>query len=410
MGSPARGSPPAFVTTRSARSRGTLGRVRVVVIGAGPAGLATAAELRRRGLRPLVLERGDGVGAAWRGRYDSLHLHTIRAMSGLPRMPIPRSNGRWVARDALVRYLERYAAENDVDVRTRTTATRVDRADGAWRVTTSGGGFDADAVVVATGYSNEPFLPDWPGRESFAGELVHSADYRNAEPYRGRDVLVVGAGNSGAEIATGLADGGAQRVRLSVRTPPQIVRRTRFGVPAHVVGLLAGVMPRRTADAIGLAMRRLSVPDLGPFGLPFPAVGPVTAFNATGNPPIVDVGIIAAVSEGRVEVVPAVESFRRDGVVLSDGSVITPDAVIAATGFRTALEPLVGHLGVLDSRGLPRALNARTDPRTPHLYFVGFRPYLGGLLWEASRGSRSVARAITRAAARDSRAARPRPA
>jgi len=383
--------------------------MRVVVIGAGPAGLATAAELRRRGLQAIVLERGE-VGAAWRGRYDSLHLHTIRGMSGLPGMPIPRSEGRWVARDSLVRYLERYAAANSLDVRTGTTVTRVDRLNGGWRVAAGDESVDAGAVVVATGYSNEPLLPDWPGRDSFAGELVHSADYRNAEPYRGRDVLVVGAGNSGAEIATGLADGGAQRVRLSVRTPPQIVRRERFGLPAHVVGLLAGLMPTRTADAIGLAMRRLSVPDLSAFGLSLPTVGPVTAFNASGSPPIVDVGIIDAVQDGRVEVVAAVESFRPDGIVLADGSVVTPDAVIAATGFRSALEPLVGHLGVLDARGLPLVLNARVDPRAPQLYFVGFRPYLGGLLWEAARGARSVARAITRAAARDSRAARPQTA
>jgi putative flavoprotein involved in K+ transport len=383
--------------------------MRVVVIGAGPAGLATAAELGRRGLRAVVLERGE-VGAAWRSRYDSLHLHTIRGMSGLPGMPIPRSEGRWVARDGLVRYLERYAAAHELDVRTGTAATRVDRDDGGWHVATAGGGFDADAVVVATGYSNEPLLPDWPGRGSFRGELVHSAAYRSPEPYRGRDVLVVGAGNSGAEIATGLADAGARRVRLSVRTPPQIVRRERFGIPAQVVGLFGDLLPTRMADAIGLALRRLSVPDLSAFGLPVPTIGPATAFSRSGSPPIVDVGIVAAVSDRRVEVVPAVESLRPDGVVLADGSVVAPDAMIAATGFRTALEPLVGHLGVLDARGLPVVLNAHTDPRAPHLYFVGFRPYLGGLLWEAARGARSVAGAITRAAARDSRAARPQPA
>jgi putative flavoprotein involved in K+ transport len=382
--------------------------MQAVVIGAGAAGLATAAELSRRGVPTVVLERGAAPGAAWRGRYESLHLHTIRAMSGLPGSPIPRSEGRWVSRDALVRHLERYAAEHALDIRTDTTVSRLDHANGGWRIETSGGGIDADAVVVATGYSNVPFLPDWPGRAVFGGELLHSANYRNAEPYRGRDVLVVGPGNSGAEIATGLADGGAARVRLAVRTPPQIVRRQRFGLPANVIGLTAGLMPTRVADSIGLAIRRLSIPDLASFGLQFPTVGPATAFAATGSPPIVDVGIIAAVSDGRVEVVDAVESFGPDGVVLADGSVIDPDTVIAATGFRTGLEPLVGHLGVLDERGSPIVFNAVTDPRAPRLHFVGFRPYLGGLLWEAARGARSTARALSRSSSASPRAARRR--
>jgi putative flavoprotein involved in K+ transport len=382
--------------------------MQVVVIGAGPAGLATAAELKRRGVTATVLERGAAPGAAWRGRYDSLHLHTVRAMSGLPGAPIPRSEGRWVSRDGLVRYLERYAAEHELDIRMHTTATRLDRASGGWRLETSNGGVEADGVVVATGHSNVPFLPDWPGRSTFVGDFLHSADYRNAEPYRGRDVVVIGSGNSGAEIATGLAEGGAARVRLAVRTPPQIVRRQRFGIPANALGLLAGVLPTRLGDWIGLTLRRLTIPDLAAHGLPLPTVGPATAFNATGNPPIVDVGIVAAVSDGRVEVVDAVESVRPDGVGLADGSVIEPDAVIAATGFRTGLEPLVGHLRILDERGSPIVLNADTDPRAPRLHFVGFRPYLGGLLFEAARGARSVARALSTASSAGPQAARRR--
>ena len=368
----------------------------VIVIGAGPAGLATAAELGRRGVPAVILERGAAPGAAWRGRYDSLHLHTVRGMSGLPGQAIPRSEGRWVSRDGLVRYLEGYAAERGLDIRTGTTATRLDRANGGWRVETPNGGIDADAVVVATGHSNASFVPDWPGRATFRGELLHSADYSNAEPYRGRDVLVVGAGNSGAEIATDLAAGGAARVRLAVRTPPQIVRRQRFGIPANALGLIVGLLPTRIADSVGLALRRLTIPDLSEYGLPLPTIGPASAFAATASPPVVDVGLVAAVREERVEVVGAVESLGPGGVRLADGSEIEPEVVIAATGFRTGLEPLVGHLGVLDGRGSPVVLNAATDPRAPRLHFVGFRPSLGGLLWEAAHGARSVARAISR--------------
>jgi putative flavoprotein involved in K+ transport len=248
--------------------------------------------------------------------------------------------------------------------------------------------------VIATGYSNVPMLPDWPGRESFGGELLHSAEYRNAAPYRGRDVLVVGSGNSAAEIATGLADNGAARVRIAVRTPPQIARRDRAGIPAQVLGLVLGGLPVRIADALGRTLRKLTVPDLTEFGLPRPAVGPATNFRARGQIPILDIGFVAAVRDRRVEVVPGVDAFQPDGVVLADGSVIQPDAVIAATGFKPGLEPLVGHLGVLDASGRPVVHNEHVDPRAPGLHFVGYRLFLGGALLEAGRAGRAVARAI----------------
>jgi len=374
--------------------------VNVVVVGAGLAGLGTAGELRRRGLSAVVLERGDAVASAWRARYDSLRLHTIRSLSGVRGAPIPRSEGRWVSRDGVVRYLERYAAANKLDVRTGTRVTRIDRSDGGWRISTSGGELSADAVVVATGNSNAPHLPDWPGRAEFGGELIHSTDYRNPDPYVGLDVLVVGSGNSGAEIATTVADAGAARVRLSVRTPPQIVRRDRAGVPAQVLGLTLGRLPVRVGDTLGRTLRRLTIPDLSAHGLPRPTAGPATHFRTTGHIPILDVGIVAAVRNGRVEVVPGVESFRPDGVVLADGSVVRPDVVIAATGFTTGLEPLVGHLDVLDVKGRPVVNNARTHPNAPRLYFVGYRLVLGGALWEAGGAARVVADAISRSSGR----------
>jgi putative flavoprotein involved in K+ transport len=366
----------------------------VVVVGAGAAGLTTAAELRRRGVSPAVLERSDAVGAAWRSRYDSLHLHTIRRLSGLPGSPIPSGEGRWVSRDGFARYLERYAREHELDVRTGTAVERIDRAGAGWRVTTWSGALEADAVVVATGNANVPILPDWAGRDSFGGELVHSADYRNAEPYRGQDVLVVGSGNSAAEIATGLADGGASRVRVAVRTPPHIARRDRAGIPAQVLALVLGQLPGRIADAFGFGLRRLTIPDLTEFGLPRPTVGPATNFRTRGQLPILDIGFVAAVRERRVEVVGGVDAFEPGGVVLADGSVVHPDAVIAATGFATGLEPIVGHLGVLDEAGRPVVHNEHVDPRAPALHFVGYRRFLGGVLLETGRAGRAVARAL----------------
>lgn len=365
----------------------------LVIVGAGSAGLATGALLAHEGLEPLLLEAGPEPGAAWRERYDRLHLHTPRLLSGLPGLRIPRRFGRWVARDDLLEYFRRYADAERLDVRTGTQVERIEPDGDAWRLETSRGPLRAGTVVVATGYNGTPFVPDWPGREGFAGELVHSSEYRNPQPFRDRDVLVVGAGNSGAEIATDVADGGAARSRLSVRTPPQILRRATAGIPAQLIGIAIRRVPPSWVDPISKAQRRVSIPDLAAQGLPRPEAGVLTSFLATGTTPVLDVGIVDAVRRGRVEVVAAVEGFDGSDVLLADGSRIDPDAVIAATGFRAGLDGLVGHLGVLDPRGLPVATDG--EQVLPGLWFVGFKPTLGGQLREGSIAARHVAAAVT---------------
>ena len=363
-----------------------------VIVGGGSAGLATAALLRERGAEPLVLEAGPEPGAAWRDRYDRLRLHTPRLLSGLPGLRIPRRFGRWVTRDDLLEYFRAYVERHSLDVRTGVRVERIEQNDPGWLLQTAHGPIRAEQVIVATGYNGAPFIPEWPGREGFTGELLHSAEYLNPTPFRDRDVLVVGAGNSGAEIAHDVIDGGAKRVRLSVRTPPQIVRRATAGIPAQLIGMAIRHMPPHWVDPISKTQRKLSIPDLATQGLPRPEQGIRTSFIATGTTPILDVGIVDAVRRGRVEIVAAVEALEGADVILADGSRIQPDVVIAATGFRAALDDLVGHLGLLNARGLP----AKTDgePALPGLWFVGFTPTLGGQLREGSIAARKVADSI----------------
>ena len=159
-------------------------RREIAIVGGGSAGLATAALLRRRGLDVLVLEAGPEPGAAWRVRYDRLRLHTPRLLSGLPGHRIPRRYGRWVARDDLVEYFREYAERELIEIRTGVRVERVDRFDESWRLETSAGPVAAATVIVATGYNGAPYVPDWPGCETFSGELVHSSAYVNAGPYR----------------------------------------------------------------------------------------------------------------------------------------------------------------------------------------------------------------------------------
>ena len=374
----------------------------IAVVGAGPAGLAAAAMLQRSGERVVVLERGY-VGEAWKTRYDRLHLHTVRWLSCLPGYRMPRSFGKWPSRDRVLEYLERYAARAGLEVRTGVAVERIDRDGAAWQLVTRAGAIQAERVVVATGHSNVPYAPEWPG--SFRGELVHSVEYRNPAPYVGRRVLVVGAGNSGAEIAVDLADGGAADVMLSVRTPPSIVRRDTLGFPSQVLGIATAHLPVPVVDRIAATLRRLSIPDLTPYGLPAPA-RPYSEFLRRRVIPMLDVGFVEAVRNGRVRVVPAVERFEDGAAVLADGSRHEVDAVIAATGYRTGLEPLVGHLGVLNERGEPLVHGPHEHACAPGLHFVGYQVTLGGTFRLVGIEAKQLARAV---AVRRARAPRPEP-
>jgi putative flavoprotein involved in K+ transport len=365
----------------------------ITVIGAGPAGLASAAMLKRAG-EPVVVLEGREVGEVWATRYDRLHLHTVRWLSGLPGYPMPRTFGKWPARDRVAEYLRRYAAHHELEIRTSVEVERVERVTDGWVVRTPNGSVESKRVVIATGQSNVPFVPDWPGE--FAGDLIHSAAYRNPEPYRGRRVLVVGTGNSGAEIAVDLAEGGAGDVLVSVRTPPAIVRRDTLGVPSQLLGIASMRLPTAAVDRIASGIRRVAIPDLAPYGLVAPE-RPYSEFLRRRVIPIVDVGFADAVRTGRVRVVAALERFEGEAAILADGTRIEVDAVIAATGFHTGLERLVGHLDLLDAQGQLLVPDVDEPPEAPGLHFVGYEITLGGTFRLVGIEAKRLAALVTRA-------------
>ncbi len=369
-------------------------RERVVVIGGGPAGLAVAAVLKSKQIDALILDRAASIGASWMAHYDRLHLHTVRWLSNLPGLRLPRGEGKWVARDAVVRYLQNYAEHHALRVRLATTATSVRREGTVWKVETNDGPVSADAVVIATGHNDEPVMPKWMGMAGFAGELQHSSAYRSGLPYAGKDVLVVGAGNSGAEIAVDLVEHRARKVWLSVRTPPNILRRDLAGLPTQAIGILVRRLPVSVVDKIAGVTQRLTVGELSKYGMPRPERGVYTRVRHDDRIPILDVGLIGALKREEIEVVPAVEAFDGSEVVLLGGKCVAPQAVIAATGFRRRLQDLVGHLGVLDASGTPVFNGATTDPRHPDLYFLGYSNPLSGNLRELGIDARRIARSI----------------
>ncbi|WP_320781418.1 NAD(P)/FAD-dependent oxidoreductase [Streptomyces sp. CRN 30] len=368
----------------------------VYVVGGGPAGLSVAYALRARGVRAVVLERSDRVGASWRRHYDRLRLHTTRRLSSLPGLPMPRRFGRWPARDDVVRYLEKYAEHHRLEVVTGVEVSRIERApDGTgWLLRASGGReLTGTAVVVATGHNHTPRVPRWAGRSTYTGTFLHASEYRDPTPYAGQDVLVVGVGNTGAEIAVDLVDGGASRVRLSVRTAPHVVRRSTAGWASQYTGVLVRRLPVGLVDRLARPLARVSVPDLSAHGLPRPDTGLYSRVKQ-GSIPVQDVGLIDAVRRDRVGIVAAVEGFEDGKVVLADGDRIAPDAVIAATGYDRGLTELVGHLGVLDGRGRPVVHGPRSPKDAPGLYFTGYTNPISGMLRELAIDAVRIAKTV----------------
>lgn len=367
----------------------------VVVVGGGAAGLSAAAALERRGIPAVVLEQDPDVGGTWARRYDRLHLHTIRFFSGLPHHPIPRRYPTYPSRDEFVQYLRDYARHLRLQVRTGTTVRAIrprDPRDAGFAIeTTRAGTVRCRVAVIATGQYRVPRLPDWPGRESFSGRLCHSSAYANPVPYAGQRVLVVGAGNSGAEIATDLAEHGAARVAVSVRTPPVVVPRDPFGMPVQRTSILMSALPPAIANRIGAMTARLTVGDLTRYGMPKAEFAPYT----TKRIPLIDVGFVAALRRGAVTVKPALEGLTRTGAVFAGGAREDFDAIIAATGFTSGLDALLPIAGLLDEHGEPRA-GSGEPTAVPGLYFMGFTHSLRGHLFEANRASRRLARNVER--------------
>jgi putative flavoprotein involved in K+ transport len=372
----------------------------VVIIGAGPAGLSVRRSLNENGLPTRVLERGEAVGARWRQYYDSVHLNSTRGISSLPGMRIPRRYGRWVSRDDFVDYLDLYARKIDAPIEFGITAHRIDRANNGWTVRTTSGDINATAVVVATGIHGVAHIPDWGSWDGFGGEVLHVTQYRNASPYEGLDVLVVGTGASAHDIALDLSRGSAKRVRISVRTPPILAPRRMLGFSSVMITHLTKhylKAPSSVLDRFSLALHRILYRDASLyFGTP--PVGMMTAFAERGHGITLEVGLLAALREGRVETVAAVDQIDDKDIVLADGQRLRPDAVILATGQRTGLTPMLGHLGVLGPDERPLVHGAQTLADAPRLHFIGYRLPAGQLpdmRFDAPRIARTLSRALS---------------
>ncbi len=386
---------------RAAGSPGTLADVTIdtptLIIGAGPAGLAVAGRLRRLGAEFEMVEASDRVADSWRGHYDRLHLHTVKQYSHLPHMPFPSTYPRYVPRRMLVDYFARYAETFQIGPRFGVRVSSVIRDGEVWRAATSeGDGFRSANIVIATGINRVPHRPSFPGEEDFEGWITHSREYRNPGPFLGHRVLVVGMGNTGAEIALDLCEHGVATT-LSVRGPVNIVPRDVLGRPTQLTAMLTARLPEKLGDRLGVLLRRLTVGDLSAVGIETPRLAPAAQLRVHGQTPVMDIGTVKRIKTGEIRVKGPIARLTADAVVFSDGAEERFDDIILATGYRPLVEELVpDHEGLLDANGVPRQVVA--DGRHRGLFFIGFDNYQpGGILGTMMAESETIAQAVTRA-------------
>ncbi|MGZ6142723.1 MAG: flavin-containing monooxygenase [Myxococcales bacterium] len=360
-----------------------------VIVGASAAGLATAACLKRKGSEFVLLEAGDRVGAAWRNHYERLHLHTAKSLSALPFVPFPREAPRYPSRAQVVEYLESYAERLLLAPQFGQRVVSIKRDGEAWTVRTAEVAYQARNVVVATGFTRVPSRPSWPGMAEFAGRILHSSEYRSGKAFAGQRVLVVGFGNSGGEIALDLCEQGA-RPSLCVRSPVNVIPRDFLGLPILAWGLALSLLPVAAGDAVARAVSRIRFGRLDAVGLRKLPYGPMRQIREHGRIPLLDVGTIARIRRGEIEVLPEIESFTRNGARFRTGERHF-DAVVLATGYRPAVGEIVDAPGALDARGTPLRSGEET---LPGLYFCGFNVVATGMLREISREAGRIANSI----------------
>lgn len=359
--------------------------VDVCIIGAGSSGIAAAKALKERGITFECFEIGSDIGGNWRygndnglsSSYRSLHIDTSRKSLQYSDFPIADDLPEFMSHWQVMEYLESYVEHFDLRRHMR-FSTRVDKVS-----RTEGGGWDVRldsgetrhyrAVVVANGHLSEPLYPSFPGE--FNGAQSHSHAYKTADPFEGKDVLVVGIGNSAVDIAVDICRR-AKSVHLSTRRSAWIMPKYIMGIPTDRWGAFLGRTLRLPTPAVRAIISKLMFFTVGNqerFGVPKPA-HPMWREHAT-----LSQELLAYIGHGWIGIKPNVQKLKGDKVEFVDGSEIECNAIIYATGYKTTF-PFFSS-DVFDADKDAAALYRRiAAPHQPGLYFAGLIQPVGATI------------------------------
>ncbi|KAL8059540.1 hypothetical protein ABFX02_03G094200 [Erythranthe guttata] len=369
----------------------------VLIVGAGPAGLATSACLNLKNIPNIVLEREDCCASLWKKRaYDRLKLHLAKQFCELPNMPFPSNAPTYIPRKDFIQYLDDYVSYFNVSPfyeRTVESAS-FDHTRRNWVViaknevlgTTEK--YVAKFLVVATGENSEGYIPqNIPGLDSFNGEVMHSSKYENGKRFEKKKVLVVGSGNSGMEIAFDLSNWGA-RTSVVIRSPVHVLSEelVKLGM------VLLKHLNVDLVDTIVLLLSKLKFGNLSQYGIQTPNKGPFYLKRATGRSPVIDVGTIAKIRAREIDVLASIKNVHGDNISFTNGETESYDAIVFATGYKSTVGKWLKDDGELfGENGMPKKRNPNHWKGENGLYCAGFaRAGLFGISNDAKAISQDI--------------------
>lgn len=360
---------------------------KVCIVGAGSSGITAAKSLHERGIDFDCFERGSAVGGNWRyqndnglsAAYASLHINTSKEKMAYSDFPMPASYPDYPHHSQIVDYFESYVDHFGFrdKIRFKTTVAKIEKADaeghpGAWRVTLEGGESHLyKAVLIANGHHWAKRLPSFPGE--FSGRTLHAHDYKTFQGFEGKNVLIVGIGNSGVDIASEVCRVAA-RTYLSTRRSAHILPKYAFGRPIdHFTSPLSSKVPMFLQLLFFKLALGLTRGDQAKLGIPQPKHHLLQAH------PTISEELPSLVGHGRVKMRPDIEKLDGDGVIFKNGQREQIDIIVYCTGYYIRFPFLAPEL-VQTENNQVRLYRHVAHPEHQNLYFIGLVQPLGAVM------------------------------
>lgn len=332
----------------------------VLVIGAGPAGIASAYYLQKAGISYEVVDRAEQIASTWNSLYPSLKLNTSRFFSHMPGKRFPLSYGLFPTGKQYHRYLTEYVKEHNFNIKLGVTIASIMPENNGWRVIGSDRNAWYKAVISATGRFGKPYTPHIAGMETFSGRILHAHQYLNPRDFDNRRVMVVGNGPSGVDIATELGRIRRDRndpILFGQRTGVVLRPRYPYGLPKHVWVMIGEKLPKKWGDKLIHQVNDAQFKNLNRYGIKTPLTEEETsAAGGTRGYELIDV-----VRKGWVKPTHAPIRFDGDEVELQDGTILTLDDVILCTGYHAVMADYFREPVELDNQGWAMRVDGAYD-------------------------------------------------